>query len=178
MVSTMELINNLLEIRLAIEVEPENAELIKNLEEQEKILRDLLIKKTDNIDSFILTLRKQQAITVAELGVMLLEVKRLRQREKTIENTIKHFNTWTLPMIINEIGHDNKLETSTAKYTAFQMWQVDEWDIEKLDDKFKRTETIFKYDKIAAKKEAIKFIKENQEIEGCKLKKVWNIRRS
>ena len=178
MSTTSELLLALMNLEMAQEEVGDDPDLIQNLMEARDEIKNLLIKKTDNIDKFVLDLKNKEAIIDAQIKVVSDETSRLRNRKKSILRTKNYFTHNLIPTIIREIGDNNKLETPHSNYTAFEKYSVKEWEEELLDEKFIITTEIKKIDKILAKKKAIEEIKAGKLMPGCVLEKVWNVKRS
>lgn len=178
---TMELLDNLMAIREAIEVAEKDKVkgYVTTLIKQEKQIEDLLKTKTDNIDAYIMSIEEKKNILNAKIKTFKEETDRLKRRLRAVNNTEQYLKEFTIPNIIAVMGKDNTLETSTARYTRFNKYRVLIRDEQKVDEKYIITKTIRKIDKRTLNKDAIRqYKKDNKSAEGCEIIKKWAIRRS
>ena len=82
-------------------------------------------------------------------------------------------------MVVKTMGNDGLLETDSARYKLYDSYSPVEVNMQICDDAFIKTEIVQKPDKVKARAEAIKAMREGYEIpDGISINKVEKVRRS
>ena len=180
MATTRELISNIIDIEMSMITCEEDIESL----EYEELANELsqahkeLGNKVESLDWFVMELDRRKGAVSGEKDALMKEIRRMRKREKAIENVKKYVNNTLMPMIVKTMGNDGLLETDTARYKLYNSYSPVEVDMQNCDDAFIKTEIVKKADKVKARAEAIKALKEGYEIPGVSIKTVEKVRRS
>jgi hypothetical protein len=174
-VTTRDLINEFVD--LENEKEWADEEDKANIETSLVEIRTKLSKKADNLDKYLVEVKRQEGLIKAEIDTLMDEVKRLRSRKKAVERTEEYFNKVLLPMIVKTLGEDNVFRTDTTKYTLYQTYgPVEVTDEDLVPDQYKRVK--LEIDKKGAKQAIIEAKESGLGIAGLDINKVDRIRRS
>ena len=131
------------------------------------------------MDWFVTELERKKGAVAGEKEALMKEINRMRRREKAIANVKKYVNNTLLPMVVKTMGNDGLMETETARYKLYDSYSPVEVDMQLCDDAFIKTEIVQKPDKIKARAEAIKALKEGYEIpDGISITAIEKVRRS
>ena len=179
--TTRDLIGALIDLQIERDnqelFDPENTDELKKLDGQITEVKSMISNKASGIDFMIVEMNKHTNLIDAEISTLMDEVKRLRNRKKSIQRTEDYFNKDLLPMIIETAGNDGVFKTDTSKYTMYETWgPLQVIDEEAINDNFKRYKV--EIDKKGARKAAIEAAENGMGIAGFKIVKAKRIRRS
>ena len=173
--TTRDLINSFVDLENEKEFASEEDQV--SIETDLVTVRTQLSKKADNLDRYLVEVKRQEGLIKAEIDNLMDEVKRLRGRKKAVERTEEYFNKVLLPMIIRTLGEDDVYRTDTTKYKLYQTYgPVEVTDEDLVPDQYKRIK--LEIDKKGAKEDLIRAKESGLGIAGLDINKVDRIRRS
>jgi hypothetical protein len=173
--TTRDLINSFVDLENEKEFASEEDQI--SIETDLVTVRSQLGKKADNLDRYLVEVKRQDGLIKAEIDNLMDEVKRLRGRKKAVERTEDYFNKVLLPMIIRTLGEDDVYRTDTTKYKLYQTYgPVEVTDEELVPNEYKRVK--LEIDKKGAKQALIAAKENGLGIAGLDINKVDRIRRS
>jgi len=173
--TTRELINSFVDLEWEKEYAEEEDKT--SIETDLVEVRTQLGKKAENLDRYLVEVKRQESLIKAEIDNLMDEVKRLRLRKKAVERTEDYFNKVLLPMIVKTLGEDNVFRTDTTKYTLYQTYgPIEVTDEDLVPDEYKRVK--LEIDKKGAKQAIIEAKESGLGIAGLDINKVDRIRRS
>ena len=179
--TTRDLIGSLIDLQIDRDMqeltEPDNPGPLALIDDAIGEVKNQIARKTSGIDFMIVEMNKNKALIDAEIQTHMDEVKRLRNRKKSIDKTEEYFNKELLPMIIETAGNDGVFNTDTTRYKMFETWgPLQITDEEVIPDNYKRYKV--EIDKKKARKEVITAAEDGLGISGFKIEKVKRVRRS
>tara|TARA_B100001094_G_scaffold195185_1_gene189173 strand:+ start:3594 stop:4148 length:555 start_codon:yes stop_codon:yes gene_type:complete len=179
--TTRDLIGALIDLQIdrdnQLLIEPDNTEALVPIDEGIKEVKLQISRKTSGLDYMIVEMNKNLNLIDAEIGTLMDEVKRLRNRKASIKRTEDFFNKELLPMVIETAGNDGVFQTDTTRYKMYETWgPLEITDEEAITENFKRFKV--EIDKKKARKAAIEAAEDGLGISGFKLEKVKRVRRS
>jgi len=181
MATTKELISNIIDIEqdmIILQDDIESNEYEELAMELQKAQAELG-NKVESLDWFVTELERRKGAVGGEKDALMKEVNRMRRREKAIENVKKYVNGVLMPMVIKTMGNDGLLETDTARYKLYNSYSPVEVDMQTCHNDFIKTEILKKPDKVKARAEAIKAIKEGHEMpDGISISTIEKVRRT
>jgi len=177
--TTTQLVGELIEVEQQLSM-AEDIEIHEELEVVQKELQTQVKQKIQNVDHFMLELKKREHLIDAEVEALKDEIARLRTRRKGLERTNDFFNKQLLPAVIMEIGNeDGVYETSTARYKLYETFGPVDVDPHTISNDFKKVEILEKLDKVKARKAAISAFNAGKEMpEGISIKKIKRVKRT
>ena len=110
---------------------------IKEAKRQEQIILDLLLQKVDNIDNFVIHLEEKMAKLDAVKKVHKDEADRIQKRINSVKTLKDRMNKVFIPMIIETVGKDGVLETSSARYSMYETWGKMLYDPKKVPEDYR-----------------------------------------
>lgn len=179
--TTRDLIGSLIDLQIDRDnqelMEPDNPGPLALIDDAIEEVKNQIANKTSGIDFMIVEMNRNKDLIDAEIASYMDEVKRLRNRKKSIQRTEDYFNKELLPMIIETAGNDNVFRTDTTKYTLFETWgPLEIVDEESIGDTYKRYKV--EIDKKKARKAVIEAAEDGLGIAGFKIEKAKRVRRS
>jgi len=175
MSTTRDLINNFVDLEIEMEFADENDQ--ESIQTDLVAVRSQISKKAENLDRYIVEVKRQESLIKAEIDNLMDEVKRLRGRKKAVERTEDYFNKVLLPMIVKTLGEDGVYRTDTTRYKLYQTYgPVEVTNEDLVPDEYKRVK--LEIDKKSAKAALILAKENGLGIAGLDIHKVDRIRRS
>jgi len=180
MASTKELVGELIDVEQQLSMSSEDEEGYANLQDTQKQLQTQVKQKIQNVDHFMLELKKREHLIDAEVEALKDEIARLKTRRKGLERTNDFFNRQLLPAVIMEIGNeDGVYETATTRYKLYETFGPVFVDAHTVSDEFKKVEILEKLDKVKARKAAINAFNSGQDMpSGIEISKVKRVKRT
>ena len=175
--TTRELISDLIEIESQIEYADDDDK--QELGEGLVLVKKSIERKMENLDIFDFELNRKEAILDAEIQSYIKEIERLKAKKLKIGKIKLFFDSVLIPMVIKEVGKDNKYETTKKRYTLYKTYGKLEIDPNALlPNKYKKMKMEQYIDKKEARKDAIEADKKGKTIPGLTVKKVERVRKS
>ena len=180
MASTKELVGELIDVEQQLSMSSEDEEGYANLQDTQKQLQTQVKQKIQNVDHFMLELKKREHLIDAEVEALKDEIARLKTRRKGLERTNDFFNRQLLPAVIMEIGNeDGVYETATTRDKLYETFGPVFVDAHTVSDEFKKVEILEKLDKVKARKAAINAFNSGQDMpSGIEISKVKRVKRT
>ena len=180
MASTKELVGELIDVEQQLSMSSEDEEGYANLQDTQKQLQTQVKQKIQNVDHFMLELKKREHLIDAEVEALKDEIARLKTRRKGLERTNDFFNRQLLPAVIMEVGNeDGVYETATTRYKLYETFGPVFVDAHTVSDEFKKVEILEKLDKVKARKAAINAFNSGQDMpSGIEISKVKRVKRT
>ena len=180
MATTKELVGELIDVEQQLSMISEDADEREELQNTQKQLQTQVRQKIQNVDHFMLELKKREHLIDAEVEALKDEIARLRTRRKGLERTNDFFNKQLLPAVIMEVGNeDGVYETSTTRYKLYETFGPVNVDAHTVSDDFKKVEILEKLDKVKARKAAISAFNAGKEMpNGISIKKIKRVKRT
>ena len=180
MASTKELVGELIDVEQQLSMSSEDEEGYANLQDTQKQLQTQVKQKIQNVDHFMLELKKREHLIDAEVEALKDEIARLKTRRKGLEKTNDFFNRQLLPAVIMEVGNeDGVYETATTRYKLYETFGPVFVDAHTVSDEFKKVEILEKLDKVKARKAAINAFNSGQDMpSGIEISKVKRVKRT
>ena len=180
MASTKELVGELIDVEQQLSMSSEDEEGYANLQDTQKQLQTQVKQKIQNVDHFMLELKKREHLIDAEIEALKDEIARLKTRRKGLERTNDFFNRQLLPAVIMEVGNeDGVYETATTRYKLYETFGPVFVDAHTVSDEFKKVEILEKLDKVKARKAAINAFNSGQDMpSGIEISKVKRVKRT
>ena len=180
MASTKELVGELIDVEQQLSMSSEDEEGYANLQDTQKQLQTQVKQKIQNVDHFMLELKKREHLIDAEVEALKDEIARLKTSRKGLERTNDFFNRQLLPGVIMEIGNeDGVYETATTRYKLYETFGPVFVDAHTVSDEFKKVEILEKLDKVKARKAAINAFNSGQDMpSGIEISKVKRVKRT
>ena len=177
-ITTRDLISDIIDLETQIEY-CKNTEEREGLQNELVTVRQAIEKKMKNLDIFDFELTRKRNLLQSEIDTHLAEAKRLKEKQVKIDKIKKFFDHILIPMVVKEVGKDNKYETDSKRYTLYKTYGALEiTDQDKLDNKYKKMKMEQYIDKKEARKDAIEADKKGEEIPGLTVRKVERVRKS
>ena len=179
--TTRDLIGTLIDLQIDRDnqelIEPDNPGPLALIDDSIAEVKNQIANKTSGIDYMIVEMNRSKDLIDAEIATFMDEVKRLRNRKKSIQRTEDYFNKELLPMIIDTAGNDGVFKTDTTRYKMYETWgPIEITDEDAINDNYKRYKV--EIDKKAARKAAIEAAEDGMGIAGFQISKVKRVRRS
>ena len=180
MASTKELVGELIDVEQQLSMSSEDEEGYADLQNTQKQLQTQVRQKIQNVDHFMLELKKREHLIDAEVEALKDEIARLRTRRKGLERTNDFFNKQLLPAVIMEVGNElGVYETATTRYKLYETFGPVSVDAHTVSDEFKKVEILEKLDKVKARKAAINAFNSGQDMpSGIEISKVKRVKRT
>ena len=157
--------------------DPGFPEEVKPIDEAIVKIKKEMSAKVSGIDYMIVEMNRKKDLMKAEVSSYMDEIKRLRNRQKSIQKVEDYFNKELLPMIIDTAGNDGVFETDTTRYKMYETWGALEiTDEDAINDNYKRYK--IEIDKKGARKDAIEAAENGMGLSGFKIERTKRIRRS
>lgn len=175
MATTQEIVKQLLELEETIENQVES--------EYERDTRDTLQlevqQKIENIDEFLIEVRKREFIMDASIEALKEEEDRLKTRRRALLRTKDWFNHKLLPFVIEKLGDEDGIwETDIARYKLYETYGEVKVDAALVDIRYKKVDIRESIDKNLARKDAMKAHKDGKSIKGLSIERLKRVRRS
>lgn len=179
--TTRDLIGTLIDLQIDRDtqelMEPDNPGPLAQIDDAISEVKNQIANKTSGIDHMIVEMNRTKDLIDAEIASYMDEVKRLRNRKKSIQRTEDYFNKELIPMIIETVGNDGVFRTDTTRYKLYETWgPIEVTDEDAIADNYKRYKV--EINKTAARKAAIEAAEDGMGISGFKIEKVKRVRRS
>ena len=179
--TTRDLIGSLIDLQIDRDnqelIDPEDTGSLALIDDAISEVKNSIANKTSGIDYMIVEMNRSKDLIDAEISTFMDEIKRLRNRKKSIQRTEDYFNKELLPMIIDTAGNDGVFKTDTTRYKLYETWgPIEITDEEAISDNYKRYKV--EIDKKAARKAAIEAAEDGMGIAGFQIQKVKRVRRS
>ena len=174
-----QLIGELMEVEQEL-LHTEEEDRINELEIERKKLQTTVRHKVQNIDHFMVEIKKREHLIDAEIEHLKDEISRLKTKRTGLERTQDFFNRKLLPAVIQEVGDENGVyETNTARYKLYETFGPVNIDHDTISNDFKKVEILEKVDKVKARKAAINAFKAGQDMpSGIDVNLVKRVRRT
>ena len=157
--------------------DPGFAEEVKPIDEAIVKIKKEMATKISGIDYMIVEMNRKKDLMKAEVSSYMDEIKRLRNRQKSIQKVEDYFNKELLPMIIDTAGNDGVFETDTTRYKMYETWgPLQVTDEDAINDNYKRYKV--EIDKKGARNDAIEAAENGMGLSGFKIERTKRIRRS